>query len=245
MKNLTVITTQLIAMFAASLADSTLKCIQLPLFLWYVSLMLYVLDLYASFLVLILHVSFSALHFPFLLYPWEDVLSTTSLYFSDDFANGCRSVCLLPSHLGVSGHLRKSFIGSVHAILAAHEALLIIDCSWDRLLLDCSACKHFLLSSSFGVQVPKFPSWSGVILFFLSLVTLGTSENVLLCSRGLFLCCIVTSAISCFSSCSISFWKYSHKQKSDMKSTLSPDRISVIWPIFSTFSLPMMLENVD
>lgn len=57
----------------------TMNCIHLPLFIWKVSLQLYILDLYSSFLVLLLHISFSTIPSPFLQHSWEDVSFQTSL----------------------------------------------------------------------------------------------------------------------------------------------------------------------
>jgi len=63
--------------------------------------------------------------------------------------NGClSSVCLLPLHLGVSGHTRI-----IHRFNEYNQRntmpLLLTDCSLSRLPIDPSARHHALLTSSF------------------------------------------------------------------------------------------------
>jgi hypothetical protein len=62
-------------------------------------------------------------------------------------------------HLGVSGHTINSSIISMRAFLATDKAVLRIDCTWDRFLLDHWDCKLVLVSSFSGVMLPKFPLW--------------------------------------------------------------------------------------
>ena len=60
----------------------TMNCIHIPLFTWKVSFELFILYFYSSFLVLLLHISFSTIPSCFLQHPWEDVYFHTSLYIS-------------------------------------------------------------------------------------------------------------------------------------------------------------------
>ena len=115
------------------------------------------------------------------------------------------------------------------------------------LLTSCqeTAYKHFLLPYSFGVLLSKFPSWSASNLIF-SLVSYPiTSRNFLLGSRGLLPRCIVTSVVSCTSTCSIPFWKYSHKRNSFMKSSLLLETNYCVCLNLLTLSVPIMFMNVS
>lgn len=106
--------------------------------------------IYSSFLVLLLHVSHSAPSYSFSSASLPRSSFQTSLCISQtSVQNGCLSlVCLLPLHLGVSGHTR-----TIHRFTEYNHrntmALLLTDCSSNRLPIDPPACHHALLTSYF------------------------------------------------------------------------------------------------
>lgn len=65
-------------------------------------------------------------------------------------------------------------------VLTTHKTVLLIGCSWYRLLLHLLARKNVLLTSSFGVLLPQLPSWSAGIFSSLLWVPVGTLESFLL-----------------------------------------------------------------
>ena len=164
LKNLTVITTKLVAIFDDSLADIA----QWIAFIFLFSCEKFPLScIFWTFILLFLFCFFTS-PFPHFLSLFFSILEKMFIfkYLSIFLTCYCKWLPFslsLPLCLGVSGHIRKSFRDSVHTILATHKALPLIYGPWDKLLLDPSACKHFLLSYPFRVLLSKFPSWSDVM----------------------------------------------------------------------------------